>query len=118
MWKSLFLFLSVYLVAPTILKIISTGIAKYTISWHQPSLPNRQTVIMYHTSYRSSEFEGSRKNQSRVSKQRTSITIDVKFDQRYEFAIQVETKAGKSDEATKSWFSHSGIGYYNAKSSI
>ncbi|CAB4021699.1 receptor-type tyrosine- phosphatase S [Paramuricea clavata] len=91
--------------APVILKIISTGLKTYTISWFQPPLPDQQTVVMrYHAIYRVSNGPSETLN---VSKEMTSIVIDVEFDKQYTFEIQVVTEAERSDVTSESWFSHS-----------
>jgi hypothetical protein len=89
------------------LRIISTGIRKYTISWEQPPLPDQQTVLKYYANYGASRQ--SSKNKASISNQTTYITINVMFDQEYDFEIQVRTEAGKSEVTKISWFSHSGI---------
>ena len=102
------MFLYINFVAPTITKLISTALKEYTISWIQPVIPIRQRVLAFYASYNTLEGVGKTFN---LSRERKSITIDVKFSKQYMFEIQVETNAGRSDMASKSWFSHSGMLY-------
>ena len=93
-------------VAPILGKIKSIGLKQYTISWFQPPLPKGQTIQAFYANYSTSVEVGKALN---ISRERKSLTIDVKFADQYTFEIQVETFAGRSDVASKSWFSHSGI---------
>ena len=87
---------------------MSTALKEYTISWIQPVLPKKQTILAFYASYNT--LKGVRKTFN-MSREKKSITIDVKFSKQYMFEIQVETNAGRSDMASKSWFSHSGMFY-------
>ena len=102
----IFNFVFIFIAAPINLKFMSAGLKKYTISWSQPSLPKKQTLLAYYGNYRASQGVNETLN---ISKEMRSITVDVEFDKQYTFEVQVETEAGKSDMTNKSWFAHSGI---------
>ena len=77
------------------------------ISWSL-SLPTGQTVKKYHASFMVATVR-SKKEPVDVSTDAASLTVDVDYHTKYTFEIGVETEAGKSDLATISWLSHSGI---------
>jgi hypothetical protein len=96
----------VFYVAPNILKIISTGLKMYTISWSIPSLPDQQTIRKYYANY--SALNESSKMLS-ISREMTYVAVAVDFDKRYTLEIQIETEAGRSNTTSKTWLSHSGM---------
>ena len=71
-------------------------------------LPVHKTVLAYNTNYRA--LNGS-DHPSNVSKDTTSITINVEYEELYTFQIRVVTPTGISDVVTETWFSHAGITY-------
>ena len=99
-------FLSRFLVLapPTIWKILSIVFKKYkyTVFWNKPAQP----VLKYYVNY--GVVNGSRNSQN-VSKEITSITIDVEFEKQYSFEIQAVTQTGIIGMTSKTWFSRSGI---------
>ena len=97
---------SFFLVSPVvILKIQSTALKMYTVSWTKPTLPAHRTVLKYAIHY--GVFNGS-KNSQNVSEEKTSIIVDVDYEKLYIFEIQVLTQAGISNVTSRTWFSHSG----------
>lgn len=82
-------------------EIRPTGRNGYHITWYQPSLPDQQTVLKYHVNYSASNEQ---KKRSKVTKE-NFIIIDVDYDKQYMINIQVETEAGQSQAASKSWLS-------------
>jgi hypothetical protein len=94
------------LVRPIVLEILSSSLKKYTytVSWNKPA----QSILKYYINY--AVLNGSR-NSKTVSKEITSITIDVEFEKHYTFEIQAVTQAGIIGVTSKTWFSHSGIEY-------
>ena len=46
-----------------------------------------------------------------ISKDITSIVINVEYEKHYTFQIQAVTTTGRSDVATETWFSHAGTKY-------
>jgi hypothetical protein len=96
----------VFFVAPNNLKIISTGLKMYTISWSIPSLPDQQTIRKYYANYSALNESSEMLN---IQKKMTSVTVDVDFDKRYTFEIQIETEAGRSNTTSETWLSHSGM---------
>ena len=62
-------------------------------------------VLKYYATYGPSD--GS-KVPLDISKEMTSITVDVDYDKTYTFEIQADTKFGRSGIGKKSWQSHSG----------
>ncbi|XP_028402580.1 receptor-type tyrosine-protein phosphatase delta-like isoform X10 [Dendronephthya gigantea] len=85
--------------APVISKITPTGRNEYNISWYQPLLPDQQTVLKYHVNYSASNEPTERSTSNNF------IIIEVDYDKRYTINIRVETEAGKSQAASKSWLS-------------
>ena len=96
----------VFFVAPNILKIISTSLKMYTISWSIPSLPGQQTIRKYYANYSALNESSKMLN---IPKEMTSVTVAVEFDKRYTFQIQIETGAGRSNTTSETWLSHSGM---------
>ena len=100
------LYLFTFFVAPYSLKIISTSLKMYTISW---SIPDPQTIRRYYANYSASNESSKMLN---ISREMTSVTVAVEFDKRYTFQIQIETEAyRRSDITSETWLSHSGMPY-------
>jgi hypothetical protein len=78
----------------------------YTISWSIPSLPDQQTIRKYYANYSALNESSEMLN---IPKKMTSVSVDVDFDKRYTFEIQIETEAGRSNTTSKTWLSHSGM---------
>ena len=95
-----------FFVAPHSLKIISTSLKMYTISWSIPSLPDQQTIRKYYANYSALNESSKMLN---IPKEITSVTVAVEFDKRYTFEIQIETEAGRSNTTSETWLSHSGM---------
>ena len=85
-------------------KVASTGLKNYTISW-SVSPPSNQNVLKY---YITSKLPNGSSEQFNVSNKITSHNIATEFNKKYTFEILVETNAGKSETTSKSWYSHSG----------
>ena len=98
---------SLSFIAPFNLNVKSAAKKRYNISWSL-SPPIGQTVKNYHASLAVATV-GSKKEPVDVSTDAVSLTVDVDYDKKYTFEIGIETEAGKSDLATISWLSHSGI---------
>jgi hypothetical protein len=92
-----------FFVAPHSLKIISTSLKMYNISW---SIPDPQTIRRYYANYSALNESSKMLN---IPKEMTSVTVAVEFDKRYTFQIQIETGAGRSNTTSETWLSHSGM---------
>ena len=84
--------------------IQSTALKKYTVSWEKPSLP----ILKYAINY---GVFNEPKNPRNISKDTTSFIVNVDYEKRYIFEIQVVAQAGISDVTSETWFSRSGIKY-------
>ena len=93
--------------APVNLKVTSSGLNKYKISWSQPPIPYQQSIyVKYHVTYgavRGTTFTLT------VSKEQSSVEVDVKSDEKYKIQVRVETGAGKSDNTSTTWWTKPGI---------
>ena len=93
-----------FCIAPKI-SIISAGLSNYNISWSVTSLPKMQSVLLYYTTY---ILPNKARIQRNVSYEISFFNFTVDIEEQYTFKVQVETQAGKSDETSETWWSHSG----------
>ena len=76
-------------------------------------MPTGQTVKKYHAYI---VTVGPKAKSVDVSRDATSLTVDVDYDTKYTIEIGVETEAGKSEREKITWLSYSGM--YDIKNTV